>query len=87
MKAKKEIPNPTPAELQILRALWHSPGSTVRELYDVMPKRGTGYTTVLKTLQIMIDKRLVTRSSPSAGRISTILEWRRQRFRAAWWVS
>lgn len=54
-------PNPTPAELEILRVLWSAPGATVREIHDAMSGKPTGYTTVLKTLQIMFEKRLVTR--------------------------
>jgi predicted transcriptional regulator len=53
--------NPTPAELQILRALWRAQGSTVRELQTAMPDRTQGYTTLLKMLQIMHEKGLVLR--------------------------
>jgi predicted transcriptional regulator len=53
-------PRPTPAELEILRALWQRGPSTVREVHESLP-RATGYTTVLKLLQIMADKGLVTR--------------------------
>lgn len=58
---KKKSANPTPAELEILSSLWRSPGDTVREIHDKMQGRDTGYTTVLKTLQIMTEKGLVTR--------------------------
>jgi predicted transcriptional regulator len=53
-------PRPTPAELEILRTLWQRGPSTVREVHASLP-RETGYTTVLKLLQIMADKGLVTR--------------------------
>ena len=53
-------PRPTPAELEILRTLWQRGPSTVREVHESLP-RATGYTTVLKLLQIMADKGLVTR--------------------------
>jgi len=53
-------PRPTPAELVILRILWQEGPSTVREVLQVMQRtRATGYTTVLKTLQIMTAKGLV----------------------------
>jgi predicted transcriptional regulator len=51
---------PTDAELAILRVLWGRGPSTVREVVDAIG-RETGYTTVLKTLQIMTEKKLVTR--------------------------
>ena len=51
---------PTDAELAILSVLWTRGPSTVREVAESMG-RETGYTTVLKLLQIMTEKRLVTR--------------------------
>lgn len=51
---------PTDAELAILRVLWTRGPSTVRQIAEVLG-RETGYTTVLKLLQIMTDKRLVRR--------------------------
>lgn len=52
---------PTDAELAILRVLWTRGPSTVREVAEAMG-RDTGYTTVLKLLQIMTEKRLVKRN-------------------------
>ena len=55
-------PRPTDAELAILRVLWMRGPSTVRQVLDALhEERPTGYTTVLKMLQIMSDKRLVSR--------------------------
>lgn len=55
-------PRPTPAELEILRVLWQRGPSTVREVHERLREdRATGYTTVLKMLQIMTDKGLVAR--------------------------
>jgi BlaI family transcriptional regulator, penicillinase repressor len=51
---------PTDAELVILRVLWARGPSTVRQVVEVMG-RDTGYTTALKLLQIMTEKRLVRR--------------------------
>jgi len=51
---------PTDAELAILRVLWARGPSTVRQVAEVMG-RETGYTTVLKLMQIMTEKRLVRR--------------------------
>ena len=58
----KEPPRPTPAELEILGVLWEIGPSTVREVQEELERgRPTGYTTVLKLLQIMTDKGLVRR--------------------------
>lgn len=55
-------PKPTDAELAILRVLWNRGPSTVRQVQDVLSeKKKTGYTTVLKFMQIMVDKGLVSR--------------------------
>jgi BlaI family transcriptional regulator, penicillinase repressor len=51
---------PTDAELSILRVLWAHGPSTVRRVAEIMG-RETGYTTVLKLLQIMTEKGLVQR--------------------------
>ena len=51
---------PTDAELAILRVLWSRGPSTVRQVAEVLG-REAGYTTVLKLLQIMTEKRLVVR--------------------------
>jgi predicted transcriptional regulator len=51
---------PTEAELAILRVLWTRGPSTVREVAAAMARDGA-YTTVLKLLQIMTEKGLVTR--------------------------
>ena len=57
-------PRPTDAELAILRVLWARGPSTVRHVLDALNEgRVTGYTTVLKLLQIMTDKGLTTRES------------------------
>lgn len=51
---------PTDAELAILRVLWSRGPSTVRQVAEAMD-RESGYTTLLKLLQIMTEKRLVVR--------------------------
>jgi predicted transcriptional regulator len=62
MKRTADKPRPTDAELQILRVLWSRGPSTVREIQQDLGGDGaTGYTTVLKLLQIMTEKRLVER--------------------------
>jgi BlaI family penicillinase repressor len=59
---RKPLPRPTPSELEILSVLWSRGPSTVREVHEsVAAERPTGYTTVLKILQIMAEKGLVIR--------------------------
>src|SRR2546428_12793762 len=52
---------PTDAELAILRVLWSRGPCTVRQVAEALG-RETGYTTILKLLQIMAEKRLVRRN-------------------------
>ena len=53
---------PTDAELAILRVLWSRGPSTVRQVHQALSQdRETGYTTVLKLMQIMTEKGLVER--------------------------
>jgi BlaI family transcriptional regulator, penicillinase repressor len=53
---------PTRAELGILRVLWGHGPSTVRETHEALAReRAVGYTTVLKLMQIMVDKGLLER--------------------------
>jgi BlaI family transcriptional regulator, penicillinase repressor len=59
---------PTDAELGILRALWTRGPSTVRQIAEVLG-REAGYTTVLKLLQIMTEKRLVVRDESARTHI------------------
>jgi BlaI family penicillinase repressor len=55
-------PKPTEAELAILCVLWQRGPSTVRQIHEVLNAvRKTGYTTVLKFMQIMTEKGLVSR--------------------------
>lgn len=54
---------PTEAELGVLRVLWERGASTVREVFDVIAAgKDVGYTTVLKQMQVMHQKGLLTRS-------------------------
>ncbi len=53
-------PKPTEAELQILQALWRRGSATVRDVHQDLGSR-TGYTSVLKIMQIMTDKGLLVR--------------------------
>jgi BlaI family transcriptional regulator, penicillinase repressor len=53
---------PTKLELEILRVLWSSGPASVRDIQTVLNEsKPTGYTTVLKMVQIMTQKGLLTR--------------------------
>lgn len=68
--ADKPTPRPTDAELAILRVLWERGPSTVREIHDdLSSSQDTGYTTVLKLLQIMTEKKLVVRDEAQRAHI------------------
>jgi predicted transcriptional regulator len=68
--ALSQPPRPTDAELEILRVLWDRGPATVREVLDVITKsRDAGYTTVLKLLQIMADKGLVSRDESERSHV------------------
>jgi predicted transcriptional regulator len=55
-------PKPTEAELNILQVLWEGGPRSVRAIQQVLNEgKPTGYTTVLKMLQIMTEKGLVDR--------------------------
>ena len=59
--ARPPSDHPTDGELAILQVLWRQGPSTVRQVHDALAATGAGYTTVLKQLQIMMDKGLVDR--------------------------
>ena len=66
------LPRPTDAELAILRVLWERGASTVRQVHETLSDtRETGYTTTLKLMQIMADKRLVTRDESARTHVYT----------------
>ena len=51
-----KLPRPTDAELAILQVLWERGESTVREVHEALKDiQGSGYTTVLKLMQIMTE--------------------------------
>ncbi len=61
---KPPPPQPTRAELAILRVLWKQGRRTVRQVHEALQEtqdKDTVYTTVLKLLQNMTEKGLVHR--------------------------
>jgi predicted transcriptional regulator len=71
MKERRQhLPKPTEVELELLRALWEKGSASVRELHEVVNRqRPLGYTSVLKTLQIMTEKGLVERTEAGKAHI------------------
>jgi predicted transcriptional regulator len=59
---------PTDAELAILQVLWRLGSATVKEVHDRLGG-ATGYTTVLKFLQIMTEKGLVRRNESQRAHV------------------
>lgn len=59
---KKKKTDPTSSELEILQVLWKKSPLSVRAVHDqISENKETGYTTTLKTMQIMTEKGLVSR--------------------------
>lgn len=61
---------PTEAELTLLNILWKVGPATVRQVHDAVSQtQKTGYTTVLKILQIMHEKELVIRDETNRAHV------------------
>jgi BlaI family transcriptional regulator, penicillinase repressor len=59
---KKTHGKPTEKELEILQILWQKGASSVKDVHEALGGEvANGYTTILKLLQIMHEKQLVTR--------------------------
>jgi BlaI family transcriptional regulator, penicillinase repressor len=59
---------PTAAELEILQVLWRLGPCTVRQVQEELGEE-TGYTTVLKFMQIMTEKGLVKRDTADRSHV------------------
>ncbi|QCK16915.1 BlaI/MecI/CopY family transcriptional regulator [Mangrovivirga cuniculi] len=56
------VSKPTESELDVLRVLWDKGPSTVREVHDELSRqKDTGYTTTLKIMQLMHEKKYLSR--------------------------
>ena len=70
MAHEKPTVKPTEAELTLLNILWNLGPATVRQVHDtVSATQNTGYTTVLKILQIMHEKSLVIRDESKRAHV------------------
>ena len=64
------LPKPTESELELLRILWTIEPATVRDIYEALNReRASGYTTILKMLQIMTTKGLVVRDEGNRAHV------------------
>ncbi len=74
---------PTEVELQILRVLWQQGPSTARQIHNQLADdRDTNYSTTVKMLAVMLDKRMVKRDEtvrPQVYRPATSQEHTQQR--------
>ena len=62
--------HPTPTELEILDVLWERKKATVREVFEAINRRRPAqYTTVLKLMQIMQEKGLVSRDEKEKAHV------------------
>jgi len=67
---KTKIPKPTVAELEILQILWKNGPSTVRFVNEKMnEKKRVGYTTTLKIMQLMFEKKILIRDEKKRSHI------------------
>ncbi len=70
----KPLLKPTESELEILNILWTSGSSTVREVHEKLAlTKEAGYTTTLKLMQIMLEKKLVSRDAAGKTHIYTAI--------------
>ncbi|MGB3800281.1 MAG: BlaI/MecI/CopY family transcriptional regulator [Lewinella sp.] len=61
---------PTASELAILQLLWDHGPQTVRQVHDTLAEeKEVGYTTTLKTMQVMLERGFLTRESQGRGHI------------------
>ncbi|HEY3271855.1 MAG TPA: BlaI/MecI/CopY family transcriptional regulator [Geothrix sp.] len=65
-----DLPRPSDFELAILRVLWRLGEGTVRQVHEGLKgERQLGYTTVLKTMQIMAEKGLLKRNESAKSHV------------------
>lgn len=67
---KDAVPRPTEAELEILQILWKHGPCTVRFVNDQLNQKKTvGYTTTLKIMQLMFEKKLLERDESTRSHL------------------
>lgn len=68
--ARSSAEHPTELELMILRILWEASPQTARQIRDVLSDRGRdlAHTSVITTLQKMVDKGQLNQLEPVEGK-------------------
>ncbi len=67
---EQKMNKPTESELEILSLLWELKEASVRQIHERLSQtKDTGYTTTLKTMQIMYTKGMVTRDEENRSHI------------------
>jgi predicted transcriptional regulator len=62
--------SPSDAELEILQIIWEMKEARVKDIFEKLSKyKETGYTTVLKTMQIMHEKGVLERIADGKSHI------------------
>ncbi|TWU44955.1 Transcriptional regulator BlaI [Novipirellula aureliae] len=70
---------PTEVELQILRVLWEQGPSTARQIHNrLSAERDTNYSTTVKMLSVMLDKKLVKRDDRVRPQVFRVAASRQQ---------
>jgi len=61
--SQSPLPHPTPAELDLLRVIWHRGPSDAKQVHEALlaERPEASYATVLRQLQVMHAKGLLTR--------------------------
>ncbi|MGJ9416819.1 BlaI/MecI/CopY family transcriptional regulator [Massilia sp. CMS3.1] len=71
MATPPELPKPTAAELDLLQTLWPLGAATARQVHEAMQKTrpDVTYATVLRLMQIMHTKGLLTRDESERSHV------------------
>lgn len=71
MPKSRPVPKPTPAELDLLRLLWRLGPSTVKQVHEarMQERADVAYATMLRLLQIMHGKGLLTRDESQRSHV------------------
>ncbi len=67
---RKRVPQPSEAELAILRVLWQQGPGTVRQVHQRLGRdEQTRYTTTLKQMQLMAEKGMLARDQSQRSHV------------------
>jgi len=69
---RRRSSTPTEGELEILSVLWTEGPTTVRQIHNALKdRRGTGYSTTLRMVQIMTEKGLLLKDDSVRPQVYT----------------